>query len=86
MKLEPRSGAFVSNQPSRLSPPQQQQQQEQEQLKEQQQQVPTTVFPYSLKLESDAKGQIKISVHTYSDNLDKVRKMQYLFCYQQKRN
>ena len=61
MKLEPRSAAFVSNQPSRLS---QQQQQEQEQQQPPQQQV----YPYSVKIEQSSSGAAKVSVHTYNVN------------------
>ena len=56
MKLEPRSAAFVSNQPSRLS----QQQQEQQQ--------PQQVYPYSVKIEQSSSGAAKVSVHTYNVN------------------
>ena len=66
MKLEPRSAAFVSNQPSRLS-----QQQEQEQQREQQQQQ-ASVYPYSVKIEQDTKGNAKISVHTYHSDINTV--------------
>jgi hypothetical protein len=66
MKLEPRSAAFISNQPSRLS-----QQQEQEQQREQQQQQPS-VYPYSVKIEQDTKGNAKISVHTYHLDINTV--------------
>jgi hypothetical protein len=69
MKLEPRSAAFVSNQPSRLS----QQQQEQEQQREQQQQQQqASVYPYSVKIEQDTKGNAKISVHTYHSDINTV--------------
>ena len=67
MKLEPRSAAFVSNQPSRLS-----QQQEQEQQREQQQQQQASVYPYSVKIEQDTKGNAKISVHTYHSDINTV--------------
>jgi hypothetical protein len=62
MKLEPRSAAFVSNQPIRLS----QQQQEQEQRKQ------ASVYPYSIKIEQDTKGNAKISVHTYHSDINTV--------------
>ena len=69
MKLEPRSATFVSNQPSRLS----QQQQEQEQQREQQQQQQqASVYPYSVKIEQDTKGNAKISVHTYHSDINTV--------------
>jgi hypothetical protein len=63
MKLEPRSASFVSNQPSRLS----QQQQEQEQQQQQ-----ASVYPYSVKIEQDTKGNAKISVHTYHSDINTV--------------
>ena len=69
MKLEPRSAAFVSNQPSRLS---QQQQEQEQQQREQQQQQQTSVYPYSVKIEQDTKGNAKISVHTYHSNINTV--------------
>ena len=68
MKLEPRSAAFVSNQPSRLS----QQQQEQEQQREQRQQQQASVYQYSVKIEQDTKGNAKISVHTYHSDINTV--------------
>jgi hypothetical protein len=67
MKLEPRSAAFVSNQPSRLS-----QQQEQEQQQREQQQQQASVYPYSVKIEQDTKGNAKISVHTYHLDINTV--------------
>jgi hypothetical protein len=74
MKLEPRSAAFVSNQPSRLSPPPQQQQQEQQQQQQEQQQhqdiTPTATYPYSIKIEQDSKGSVKILIHVYSQDLE----------------
>lgn len=71
MKLEPRSAAFVSNQPSRLSQQQGQgQQQQREQQQQQQQQA--SVYPYSVKIEQDTKGNAKISVHTYHSDINTV--------------
>ena|GEM_PF-5804300 len=64
MKLEPRSAAFVSNQPSRLSQQQQQEQQQREQQQPPQQQV----YPYSVKIEQSSSGAAKVSVHTYNVN------------------
>lgn len=64
MKL---SAVFVSNQPSRLS-----QQQEQEQQREQQHQDTAAVYPYSVKIEQDTKGNAKISVHTYHADINTV--------------
>jgi hypothetical protein len=69
MKLEPRSAAFVSNQPSRLS---QQQEQGQQQREQQQQQQQASVYPYSVKIEQDTKGNAKISVHTYHSDINTV--------------
>jgi FtsZ-interacting cell division protein ZipA len=65
MKLEARSAAFVSNQPSRLSPPPQQQQEQQYQDI-----TPITTYPYSIKIEQDPKGSVKISIHVYSQDLE----------------
>jgi hypothetical protein len=65
MKLEPRSAAFVSNQPSRLS---RQQQQEQEQQQREQQPPHQQVYPYSVKIEQSSSGAAKVSVHTYNVN------------------
>ena len=78
MKLEPRSAAFVSNQPSRISQQQEQEQeQEQEQqqqpLQQSQQQQPAVVYPYSVKIEQAANGSAKVSIHTYNDDPDKAR-------------
>jgi hypothetical protein len=67
MKLEPRSAAFVSNQPSRLSQ-QQQQEQEQQQQREQQQPPQQQVYPYSVKIEQSSSGAAKVSVHIYNVN------------------
>jgi hypothetical protein len=69
MKLEPRSAAFVSNQPSRLS---QQQEQERQREQQQQQQQQASVYPYSVKIEQDTKGNAKISVHTYHSDINTV--------------
>jgi hypothetical protein len=63
MKLEPRSAAFLSNQPSRLSPPQPEEQQRQDI-------TPTATYPYSIKVEQDPKGSVKISIHVYSQDLE----------------
>ena len=68
MKLEPTSAAFVSNQPSRLSPPQQEQEQQQQQ--QYQDITPTATYPYSIKIEQDPKGSVKISIHVYSQDLE----------------
>jgi hypothetical protein len=68
MKLEPRSAAFVSNQPSRLS----QQQEQERQREQQQQQQQASVYPYSVKIEQDTKGNAKISVHTYHSDINTV--------------
>ena len=69
MKLEPISAQFVSNQPSRLS---QQQEQGQQQREQQQQQQQASVYPYSVKIEQDTKGNAKISVHTYHSDINTV--------------
>jgi hypothetical protein len=69
MKPEPISAPFVSNQPSQLS---QQQEQGQQQQREQQQQQQASVYPYSVKIEQDTKGNAKISVHTYHSDINTV--------------
>jgi len=71
MKLEPKSAAFVSNQPSRLSPPQQEQEQQREQQQSQPQQG--QVYPYSVKIDQDSKGKAKISIHTYGVHPDATK-------------
>jgi hypothetical protein len=67
MKPEPRSAAFISNQPSLLSQ-QQEQEQQQPQQREQQQQPQQQVYPYSVKIEQSSSGAAKVSVHTYNVN------------------
>jgi hypothetical protein len=70
MKPEPIPAAFISNQPSRLpQPPQQRQEQRREQ---QQYQDTAVVYPYSVKIEQDTKGNAKISVHSYHTDINTV--------------